>query len=177
MSRRHRPLVTTTRRSSRAWQHALRPLVAVVVDVAVAAEATEETAAKVAAVDNAVMVATEEMAAKAVAVVAEKTVMAAKVVAVDNVVMVAMAVRAADVAVPEPVVVAAVTEPEENRALTEPEEVASPARTGSRASLARRLTQWTSKMEPAEVAEVTARTATAEADGAVIRSPPPMTSR
>ena len=163
----------------RACSHALRPLVVVAVDVAVAAAATGEmAAAKAAAVDSVAIV----MAAR-VAVAVVETAMAAKVVAEAS--AVAVMARVADVvAAPEPVVAMAraadvATEPV-RWALTKPEEVeemADPNRRDSRASHVRKLTQWIGKTELEEAAAVTVRTATAEADGEVTKSNPPTTPK
>lgn len=168
----------TTRRDLRACSHALRPLVVVAVDVAVAAATGKMAAVKAAAVDSVAIV----MAAR-VAVAAVETAMAAKAAAEAS--AVAVMARAADVvAAPEPVVAMAraadvATEPVRwpMTELEEVEEMADPNRRGSRARLVRKLTQWIGKTELEEAAAVTVRTATAEADGEVTKSNPPTTPK
>lgn len=160
----------TTRRDLRACSHALRPLVEVAVDVAVAVVATGKMAAKVAEASAVAVMAR-------VAVVVVETATAAKAAEAANAVVVTARVTVVVAAAPEPVVVKVVATEPERRPLTRLDEVANPDRTGSKASLVRKLTPWISKTELEEVAVLTARTATAEADGEVTKSHPPTTSR
>lgn len=53
--------------------------------------------------------------------------------------------------------------------MTELKEVASPDKTGSVARLVRKPTQWTNRTAQVVAAVVIARTATAEADGVMVR--------